>query len=396
MKRLLCILLMLIPLVRTGGQDIQDRQSQKARLEREIALLEGQIREASSKSTSALDRLTLVRGKVNARKALVKESTRELNAINDSINTKVREIDVLKARMDTMTVYYCKLVKSAYKNRDTRIWYMYLLSSGNIGQATRRFAYLKSLSGQMNSQAKKILETRSALEADMERLKLLRSKARTIMETHRKELAALKTEEAQDEKLVKELSGKKSRYQKELGRKKQQIVALNKEIERLIAAQVNGGKSNGGSSNKKSKPVDVKLSGEFAANMGKLPWPCEGTLAGHFGNRTHPVYKSLQLPFNNGIDLGVLKGTKVKVVFDGEVKQIIGMPGYNKCILVQHGEYFTFYCKLGSVDVKSGDKVKTGDTLGTVDTIDGQTQLHFQLWHGTKPQNPETWLRPVY
>ena len=43
--------------------------------------------------------------------------------------------------------------------------------------------------------------------------------------------------------------------------------------------------------------------------------------------------------------------------------------------------------------VKAGDKVRTGQSLGTIDTINGQTQLHFQVWQGTKPQNPESWLK---
>jgi murein DD-endopeptidase MepM/ murein hydrolase activator NlpD len=51
------------------------------------------------------------------------------------------------------------------------------------------------------------------------------------------------------------------------------------------------------------------------------------------------------------------------------------------------------YCKLKNVSVKADDKVKTGDVLGTVDTINGQTQLHFELWQGKKPQNPESWLK---
>ena len=80
-------------------------------------------------------------------------------------------------------------------------------------------------------------------------------------------------------------------------------------------------------------------------------------------------------------------------MFDGVVKNVIAMPGYNMCVLVQHGSYFTFYCKLGQVSVKSGDKVSTGQVIGIVDTIDGQTQLHFQIWKEKTPQNPEIWLR---
>ncbi|MBR0290949.1 MAG: M23 family metallopeptidase, partial [Bacteroidales bacterium] len=56
-------------------------------------------------------------------------------------------------------------------------------------------------------------------------------------------------------------------------------------------------------------------------------------------------------------------------------------------------EYFTFYCKMGSVAVKAGYKVKTGQVLGHVATIADETQLHFQLWKGREPQNPEKWLR---
>jgi len=45
------------------------------------------------------------------------------------------------------------------------------------------------------------------------------------------------------------------------------------------------------------------------------------------------------------------------------------------------------------VAVKSGDKIKTGQVIGTVDTIGGEDLFHFELWHGTTPQNPESWLR---
>ena len=68
------------------------------------------------------------------------------------------------------------------------------------------------------------------------------------------------------------------------------------------------------------------------------------------------------------------------------------MPGYNQCVLVQHGEYYSFYCKLKDVLVKSGDKLKAGTLLGHVDTIAGETQLHFQIWKGTDSLDPEKWL----
>ena len=203
----------------------------------------------------------------------------------------------------------------------------------------------------------------------------------------------LQKEESESQALVNKLNKDKKRYQNELAAKRRQVEALNREIERIIrAAMESKGTRKGGK--KPSAPIDYKLGNEFSSNKGKLPWPAEGPVIDHYGQHYHPVFKNVKLPFNNGMTIGLSKGTAVKAVFNGTVKQIVVMPGYNQCVLVQHGNYFSFYCKLGSVSVKPGEKVKTGQVLGTVDTIAGETALHFQIWEGRSPQNPELWLRP--
>lgn len=372
------------------AQDTSAQEGRKARLEKEIKILEQQLKDNSSKSSSALTKLNLTRQKVNARKALLNESDREIKALGDSVIKYQREYNRVKARLDTMTLYYNKLVKSAYKNRDARVWYMYLLGSKNIAQAGRRYNYLRSLSGTMSTQATKIKETQTELAARLEKVKETRAAAQKLRNERKLELDRLQGEEKENNKLVATLNKEKTRYQKELSSKRSQVDALNKEIQKLIAQTIKGG---GSGSKKTSTTIDTALSTEFAANKGKLPWPAEGSIAESFGQHNHPVYKSVKMPFNNGVNVSVAKGTKIQAVFNGEVKRVIVMPGYNKCVLVQHGSYFTFYCKLASVSVKAGDKVKTGQTIGVVDTIDGQTQFHFQLWEGQKPQDPEKWLR---
>ena len=86
---------------------------------------------------------------------------------------------------------------------------------------------------------------------------------------------------------------------------------------------------------------------------------------------------------------------------DGEISNLfdtghaIGVMTDEECDILLHigidtvkleGKYFEPL-------VKEGDKVKTSDILGTIDTINGQTQLHFELWKGSKPQDPEQWLK---
>ena len=382
------VLLWLCAAVSAYAQDTKAQEAKKAKLEREIAIIDKQLAENASRSNAMLSNLTLIRKKVSNRKALVQESDRQIKKYSDEIYLKQRQINRLQARVDTLTNHYSRLVVSAYKNRDSRLWYMYMLSSENLGQAFRRYAYFKNLSSQMNDEAKKIKAAQADLVKEREALAALKKEAQALKNERVKELETLRSEEAQADKVVKNLQKNKKTYQKQLASKKKEIAALNKEIERILTAAVKQP-----SSSKNKAPVDYKLAEEFSKNKGKLPWPADGPVVGRFGRQFHPVFKNLELPPNNGIDIAVAKASDVKCVFKGVVKQVFVMPGYNQCVLISHGNYFTFYCKLKSVNVKAGDKVGTGDSIGKVDTINGDTQLHFEVWLNTKPQNPETWLR---
>ena len=374
------------------AQNVKVQEARKAKLEREIAIIDRQLKENASKSSSMLSDLSLIRKKVDNRKELVAESDRLIRKYDNDIYSAQVKINRMQARVDTLTVHYAKLVRSVYKNRDARVWYMYMFASENLGQAFRRYGYFKNLSSQLNQDAKRIKKAKAELEEKKAGLDKMKAEAQAIRKERAAEYEKLNKEEKKTDGVIRQLKKDRKKYQNQLAAKKKEVNALNREIERLIAEAMGGGKATG-SSQKKPVVVDMKLDGEFSKNKGKLPWPADGAVVGRFGKHYHPVYKNLELPPNNGVDLALAKGTKVSAVFDGVVKQVIVMPGYNQCVLIQHGNYFTFYCKLANVAVKTGDKVKTGQTIGTIDTINGQTQLHFQVWQGNKPQNPETWLR---
>ena len=387
--------------VQLRSQDTSSQESRRAALRKEIAQLEQQIKENQARSNNALGELKLVRKQVAIRRELLSESDLLIRQLADMIAVRQEEAERLQNRLDTLEGYYRRLIRSAYKNRDARLWYSYLLSSKDLGQASRRFVYLRDLSGTMNTQARRLKETRAALEDDLARLTVLKAEAEAVREAREQDLLSLRQEEQRSDQVVADLQKDKNRYQKELDTKRKQVEALNREIERIIAQAIEdarkkeeAAKQNSGHKTvTNSQAVDMKLSGEFAANKGKLPWPADGPVVESFGKHNHPVYTSLVMPANNGVNIGLSPEAEVKAVFDGEVKRVIVMPGYGRCVLVQHGGYFTFYCKLGKVEVKSGDKVTIGQTLGRIDTIDGQTELHFEVWKEKEPENPELWLR---
>lgn len=162
------------------GQNIRQQEAKKARLQEEIALIDKQLKDNATKSSNVMNTLSLLSRKIESRKKLVEESDREISALNGQINVRQKEIDRLQNRIDTLTLYYEKLISTAYRNRDSKIWYMYILASENLGQAFRRMAYMKNLSSDLNRQGEKIKDARAELIRETDSLTVLRSKAQEL------------------------------------------------------------------------------------------------------------------------------------------------------------------------------------------------------------------------
>ncbi len=402
MRKFLCIVaLILTCLLPAAGQktSMKKLETQRAQLEKDIALLNRRLEQNSKNKNAALSNLTLLKSKIKAREKLIAGCDQTLAVLDDSIRVVQREMNRLQARHDTLSYYYGRLIRGAYKNRDSRLWYMYILSSESIGQGLKRAGYLRGMSAQLSDQALRIRETSAELALEKDRLGKLRSESANMRKKVVGERTRLKGEESDANKLVNQLGKDRKKFQKQLQEKNRQKEALNRKIADLIRKESQktsggskaGGKMGGGKTT--STVIDTQLSNEFASNKGRLPWPVEGAVVERFGKHHHPVYTNVELPQNNGVTLAVRPNTQAKAVFSGKVTQIVVLPGYNQCVLVNHGAYFTLYSKLKSVAVKVGQEVKTGQVVGTVDTIGGEDLFHFELWKGSQPQNPEGWLR---
>ena len=134
---------------------------------------------------------------------------------------------------------------------------------------------------------------------------------------------------------------------------------------------------------------DLRISGSFESNRGRLPMPVAGNyrIVSHFGQYNVDGLKNVRLD-NKGINILGSPGAVVRSIYDGEVSAVFSLGGTTG-VMVRHGSYISVYCNLGSVSVRKGQKVSTRQALGTVgrDNI-----LQFQLRLERSKLNPESWL----
>lgn len=389
------------PVFAQSKQDntIENKKEQQTKLQEDIKFLDNQIKQTQKSHSNTISELKLIQKKADLRKRLIDKISADIVIQEREIENKSRTIAALQTQIDTLAKHYKQTLFKAYQNRDTRLWFTYILASNSLEQGYRRWAYLKNYTKNLNKQALSIKRVQEELETQREELAQIKEQKEKEQSVKTNEYEQLKKDETATKKKAQNLVKQQNSLKKELQQKKQQADRLNKEIQRMIAAAIKSEKSttSGKSSSKGSyinTPESYKLDKEFEDNKGKLPWPVKkGVVIERFGENPHPTLKGVKLPFNNGINISAPRGCNVLSVFNGVVRQIIYIPGYNNCVLVSHGNYFTFYCKLGKVNVKANQKVTTGQIIGTLENTSVETELHFEIWKGTQKQNPDNWLK---
>ncbi len=110
-----------------------------------------------------------------------------------------------------------------------------------------------------------------------------------------------------------------------------------------------------------------------------------------FKMRMHPILKTWRAHL--GTDFAAPTGTAVRTVGDGVVEFAGVQNGFGNVVFVKHrNQHVTVYAHLSRIDVRQGQSVDQGQTLGAVGSTGWATgpHLHFEFRVNGQHQDPQT------
>jgi murein DD-endopeptidase MepM/ murein hydrolase activator NlpD len=133
--------------------------------------------------------------------------------------------------------------------------------------------------------------------------------------------------------------------------------------------------------------VDAPAAGVDDIDSGELTRPLDGAATtSKFGWRQDPFQGRRR--FHSGVDLRAAYGTEVPAAGNGRVTFSGERGGYGTLVVIQHEDGVeTRYAHLAATDVREGDRVESGQTIGRVGSSGRSTgaHLHFEvLVNGTR------------
>jgi septal ring factor EnvC (AmiA/AmiB activator) len=126
---------------------------------------------------------------------------------------------------------------------------------------------------------------------------------------------------------------------------------------------------------------------------GRLDWPARGELLYRFGRVVGANNTATRW---NGVGIAAAAGTPVRAAAAGLVALAQSIGTYGFTVIVQHGGGdYSVYGSLQRADVRVGDTVGRGQTLGVVGSADPDLppHLHFEVRPGGRAVDPLTLLR---
>lgn len=351
------------------------------------------LTETSSKKKSSIGQLNAINEQIEARESLIRSINMELDLLKNQIDEISSVINALEEDLVKLKEEYAYMVYAASKISSSSDRLTFIFSSETFNQMFMRIKYLQQYGEARRNQVEQIEKVTQTLSSQREVIVGKRMEQKVLLDQQinaNKDLLALK---AKQRSIIRELNEQETELKAEVNERKSAISRLDNLIADLVKKEI-AESSQGRSSTKIELTASAKvLSDSFEKNKSKLQWPVSsGFISQHFGYNPHPVMKNIMVP-NDGIDIQTSQDASVKAVFDGVVKTVASVPGMNKVVILQHGDYFTLYARLKEVNVKRGQQLSASDVVGSVYTDhNGVSALQFQIWRNNEKLNPEPWL----
>jgi septal ring factor EnvC (AmiA/AmiB activator) len=396
------LLLGLLPLHAQDSKKLRERREQVLR---EIQLTDQALRQTRDKEKNALDALLLIEQNLKLREEAAARIREEIKALNAEIIQLGHTAEAVEKQKAAALATYRQMARHRlyYRLQGMKTW-VHLLAEPALGSAFMRAVLYDRLAlhrktAALRWQEEKARSVRLQTEKQEARQSLQELLDLEVAQARKADLE--RTERANLIRLVRQdlnaLEGDLKRQQVERQKLEEAIAEMiRKEIAAAEKAKPAEKKPGSKPASPETTPAAGKLSADFARNKGKLPWPvATATISRGYGQQQHPEIRQVQIN-NTGVDLRTEPGASVRTVFEGVVTGVQYVPGYAYTVIVRHGDYYSVYSNMESIQVKKGDTLKTGAPVGIAATnaAQGMGEIHFELWKGKTRQNPLLWLNP--
>jgi murein hydrolase activator len=361
-------------------KDFHRIQQRIGRISRDIAGHRTELKSFTQKEASAVTLLDQIDRTLNQSRKQAEALQRDLGVLKQKIDETLWASEDLSIRIKTGEDHAGKRVTALFK-LDGLGRSNFLMSAESL----QDWAYRKLALQRILSADKRLLiqlaQDKKTLEALYEKQKIQYADKEILENNYSDQIQSIEAEKKKRLKLLAEIRAKKALEIDAIEALKQASDQLNATIEAL---------------SQDTAPVSpaTLVGADFISSKGLLPLPVKGKIITSFGKNV--IGRLNMETFRSGIDIQAERGEPVRSVYSGRILYSEWYKGYGNLMIIDHGDhYYSVYAHLEDRLKSKGDKVETGETIGTAGDTDSVAGagLYFEVRHRGKPMDPMEWIK---
>lgn len=377
-RRVLCAFLglALATAALAAGDDAAAKQQQLDKLRARLTKVQTDRDQALHKRESVQLELRQEERRIAGQSRALADLDRQLATGQVRLASLTRQQAGLQASLDAQKTALAEQIRAAYmEGRDSQL--KLLLDAQDPATVGRLLAYYDYLNRARVARIGSVRQQLDALNAVNAQIAQQLAAVQKLRDTRAASLAELQQQRNARRSLLARLnSGIKGRDAEitRLKRDEQSLQSLLQDLEQAMT----------------DIPPGLEQAKHFAALRGRLPWPVDGKLVAHYGEKREGGRMKWE-----GDLIAAPPGTAVHAVSYGRVVYADWMPRFGLLVIVDHGDgYLSVYAHNQNATRDVGEWVKAGDVIATLGDSGGQDEagLYFELRHGNQTLDPKKWL----
>lgn len=248
MRKAIILILLLSLSLTTSAQRRNTRQQQPTQRE-QLQQRQRQLRQqqqANKKRQQELEQQVKVRMKdVEALGSEIADKQQVIDSLHLAIDTLQgniavldSQLTVLRKELEERRQHYIKSVRYMYRNRNMQNQMIFVLSAKNFNQMYRRMRFMNEYTTYQRAQGEAVKQKSEQMEQKLAELNEARNKMNALLARGEEEQKRLEQKKEDQQKLVASLQREEQTVRRLITQQQQEEAALNKQIDRLIAEEL--------------------------------------------------------------------------------------------------------------------------------------------------------------
>lgn len=217
---------------------IRGLRSQRAGVRRKIREQERLLRANRADVKKRLNNLLVLNSEIDQRQKSIDGIQKDITHIDGNIGMLKNQLSTLEAQLQERKAKYIKSMRYMARNRTIQEKLMFIFSAKNLAQMYRRMRFVREYAAFQRAQGEMVRSKQDQISAKNKDLQRVRGQKNNLLYKGKLEHAALQGKQAEQQKVVSTLQRQQKTIQSVIAEQRKKDVALNAQIDRLIAEEV--------------------------------------------------------------------------------------------------------------------------------------------------------------